>query len=247
MNLDFVNNLVNGLKKNKFVQDFAKELENYVEENAVNNQDEKTNKEFSNDLNSNNLNLNDLNSEELKINGKRVISKYRDEILLERANILQSYAKNTKEEGEMYYIYSNSEQKGNYNLSICDSERSHEVITESAEELPNGAKVGSVLRKKEEEFVLDNEATEVIEKEINSMIQEKLKEQDEYLDSKRIEGHIYEAGEKGSDTIWLYDTTNAENGMEGIEEIEFPKDLYEIAQEGDYFIYKNGEYQKYEG
>ena len=241
MNLDFVNNLVNGLKKNKFVQDFAKELENYVEENAVNNQDRETNKEFLNNLNSNKL-----NSEDLKINGKKVISKYRDEILLERANILQDYAKNTKEEGEMYYIYSNSDQKGNYNLSICDSERSHEVITKSAEELPNGAEVGSILRKKEEKFILDNKATEIIEKEINSMIQEKLREQEEYLDSKRIEGHIYEVGEKGSGTIWLYDTTNAGKGMEGIEEIEFPKDLYEIAQEGNSFIYKDGEYQKYE-
>lgn len=30
--------------------------------------------------------------------------------------------------------------------------------------------------------------------------------------------------------------------MEGIEEIEFPRDLYDSAKEGDLFIYKNGTY-----
>ena len=32
--------------------------------------------------------------------------------------------------------------------------------------------------------------------------------------------------------------------MEAIEEIEFPKDLYETAKEGDLFVYNNGEYKK---
>ena len=59
----------------------------------------------------------------------------------------------------------------------------------------------------------------------------------------RIEGHKYEAGEKYSGRIWLYDLDNAQDGgMEGIEEIEFPKDLYQDAKEGDLFIYTDGGY-----
>ena len=111
--------------------------------------------------------------------------------------------------------------------------------------MPEGVRLGSVLREQNGSFILDVEATKIVGEEINQMIQEKLKQQDEYLDSKRIEGHVYEVGEKYSGRIWLYDlSNNANEGMEGIEEIEFPKDLYQIAKEGDLFIYKNGEYQK---
>ena len=79
------------------------------------------------------------------------------------------------------------------------------------------------------------------------MIKKKIKEQDQYLDRKRIDGHIYEADEKYSGRIWLYDLNNkVGGGIEEIEEIEFPKNLYETAEKGDKFIYLNGEYQKYE-
>jgi len=78
------------------------------------------------------------------------------------------------------------------------------------------------------------------------MIKEKIEEQMEYLESKRVEGHIYEVGEKGSGRIWLYDLNNTVGGgIEGIEEVKFLEELYQDAQEGDKFIFKNGEYQKY--
>ena len=78
------------------------------------------------------------------------------------------------------------------------------------------------------------------------MIQEKIMEQDKYLESKRVEGHIYEAGEKYSGRIWLYDVTNeTDEGIEGIEEIEFPTDLYEGANEGNLYTYTNGKYERY--
>ena len=76
------------------------------------------------------------------------------------------------------------------------------------------------------------------------MIQEKIEEQDKYLDSKRAEGHVYEVGEKYDGRIWLYDMSNVDGGgIEGFEEIEFPKDLYEAVKEGDFVVYKNGVYE----
>ena len=42
--------------------------------------------------------------------------------------------------------------------------------------------------------------------------------------------------EKAEDRAWLFDIT--ENKEEALEEIEFPKELLENAQEGDKFIYK---------
>lgn len=236
MNLDLINNLFNNLKENEFVQNFMKELSEHLENNIGNNSNTASSVGEWNNLLSN----------DLTIDNQKVISKYRDEMLTERNNILQKYAENIKETGEMYYIYNISEnQKNSYNLSNCTVEKSNEVITKQIEELPEGVRLGSVLREQNGSFILDVEATKIVGEEINQMIQEKLKQQDEYLDSKRIEGHVYEVGEKYSGRIWLYDLNNNPNsGVEGIEEIEFPKDLYQTAKEGDLFIYKNGEYQK---
>ncbi len=104
---------------------------------------------------------------------------------------------------------------------------------------------GSVLRKQDIDFVLDHEGTKYVGREINTMIKEKIEEQYKYLDSKRIEGHTYEVGEKYDGRIWLYDADNITNGgMEGIEEINFPDELYQDAKEGDLFTYQNGKYQK---
>lgn len=232
MNLDLINDLFNNLKENEFVQNFMKELSEHLENNS--------------NTASSVGEWNNLLSNDLTIDNQKVISIYRDEMLTERNNILQKYAENTKETGEMYYIYNISEnEKNSYNLSNCTAKKSNEVITKQIEELPEGVRLGSVLREQNGSFILDVEATKTVGEEINQMIQEKLKQQDEYLDSKRIEGHVYEVGEKYSGRIWLYDLNNKPNsGMEGIEEIEFPKDLYQTAKEGDLFIYKNGEYQK---
>lgn len=231
-----VNNLFNNLKENKFVQNFMEELSKYLENNITNNS-----KLINSDYKWSNL-----NSENLTLYDKKIITKFKNEILVARNNILKNYAEKTKESGEMYYIYNISENERNsYNLCSCNQEKSHEVITKAIEELPKGAGLGSVLRKQGENIILDLDATKSIGTEINSMIEEKIEEQNQYLESKRIEGHVYEVGEKYSGRIWLYDLNNtAGGGMEGIEEIEFPKDLYETAKEGDLFIYKNGEYQR---
>lgn len=236
MNLDLVNDLFNNLKENKIVQNFMKELSNYLENNTTNNS-----KMLDNDYKWNNL-----ISDDLTLYDKKIITKFKDEMLVERNNILQDYAKNTKAVGEMYYIYNtSSNQRNSYNLCICESEKSHEVITKSIEELPKGANLGSVLRKQNDKFILDLEATKIVGEKINMMIDEKIEEQNKYLAGKRIDGHIYEAGEKYSGRIWLYDLNNvAGGGIEGFEEIEFPKDLYETAKEGDLFVYANKSYKK---
>lgn len=237
MNLDLVNGLVSNLKENIFMHNFIKELSNYLEKNKVNNQEA---------LESDNR-WNNLLSDDLELYNKKIIKKFRDKMLIERTNILQNYAEKTKDSGEMYYIYDMSQnEKNSYKLCICDLNKSHEVIIKKTEELPENANLGSVLRKQGEEFILDKEGTQIVQEQINNMIQEKIKEQDEYLDSKRIDGHIYEVSAKDSGRIWLYDISNRPNGsIEEIEEIKFRENLYETTKKGDLFIYKNGEYQKY--
>lgn len=185
---------------------------------------------------------NNLLAENLTLYNTKIISKFRDEMLLERKNILQEYASTSNEPDDMLYIYnSSSNDKSAYNLCYCDSEK-NDVLTVKINDLPKGSELGSILVKRENGYILDDNASKIVNKEINDMIKEKIKEQSEYLDSKRIEGHIYEVGEKYSGIIGLYDLTNKSQGMEEIEEIDFPEELYKTASEGDMYIYQNGEY-----
>lgn len=222
MNLDFVNNLFSNLKENKLAKDFMNELSDYLENNEWNN----------------------LLSDDLTINDTKIISKYKDIMLKERAKILQDYAESTREAGEMYYIYNISQNERN-SYNIIKADKSHKVITISVEDLPDGAKLGSVLRKQGDKFILDANVTRIVGNKINEMIKDQIKEQNQFLSNKRIDGHIYEVEEKDNGRIWLYDLNNINcGGIEGFEEIELPKDLYEMAKKGDKFLYKNGLYTK---
>lgn len=234
MKLDLVNNIVNDMKNNKMVQSFIKELQNYLESNISKNGNINIGKE-------------DILLDNPTYNGNKITTKYRDKMYINRANILNNYAKQTLDKGKMYYIYDkNSKMAEGYNLCICEEGNSHTIIEKSKDELPRGAKIGSVLRITENKFVLDEESTKAISKEINKMKEEILDEQTNFLESKRIEGHIYEMSEKSDDRAWLYDITNGNNNVqEEVEEIEFPKELLKDGKEGDLFIYQNGEYQRY--
>lgn len=176
----------------------------------------------------------------------KLITKYRDKMYIQRANILNNYAKQTQDKGQMYYIYDrNSKMLDGYNLCICEEENSSTIIESDKRELPNGAKIGSILRKIGNSFVLDEEATNEIAQEIDNMKNQLLEEQAEFLESKRIEGHIYELGEIDGDRAWLYDITDeSSNEIEGLEEIDFPIELLNDSEEGDLYIYKDGRYQK---
>lgn len=234
MNLDLINNITNDIKNNKLVQSFIKELQNYLESSISKNSYINIEKE--------DIPLINANGYENKIT-----AKYRDKMYIERAHILNTYAKQTSDKGKMYYIYDkNSKMPNGYNLCICEEGNSHTIIEKNKNDLPNGVKIGSVLRKSENDFILDEKATKEISQKIYKMKDKLLKEQKKFLESKRIEGHIYEMSENSGDRVWLYDITNESiNGIEGVEEIEFPKELLKDGQEGDLFVYKNGKYQKY--
>lgn len=233
MNLYLVNNIINEPKSNKFTQNFIKELQSYLESISKND--------------STNLKREDMQLINSTHKGNKIIAKYRDKMYLERSEILNNYAKQTLEKGEMYYIYSkNSKIENGYNLCICEEGKSHTIIEATENELPKGAKQGSVLRRVNNNYVLDIEATEKISQEIEKMKDALLEEQKNFLNSKRIEGHIYEVSENCNDRVWLFDVTdNNMSVKEGVEEIDFPIELLKEAKEGDLFIYKNGEYQRY--
>ncbi len=217
MKLDLINGIANNTK---FVQDFIKELQDYLERKEDISLINSTHKE------------------------NKIITEFRDKMYIERSKILNDYAKQTIDKGQMYYIYDkNSKLEYVYNLCICEDEKSHTIIEANRNILPNDAKMGSILRKLKDSYTLDNEATKDISEKIEKMKDELLEKQTEFLNSKRIEDHIYEVSENGKDRIWLFDITS--NSDEALEEIDFPKELLQNAKVGDLFIYKNGEYKQY--
>lgn len=230
MNLDLVNDLFNNLKENKFVQDFIKELSNYLEKNL-------SNSNFN--IGSNSwINFTD---DDLTIFNTKITTKFRDEMLVERNNILQNYASQIDSNDDIFYIYDiSSNNKNSYNLYNC---KTNEIVTKSIDDLPNGSELGSVLTYKSGNLILDNDATETLENAIISMVKDKIFEQNEYLSSHRIEGHIYEVGEKASGRVWLYDLDSVDGGSDGIEEIEFPQELYDRVSENDMVVFKDGSYR----
>lgn len=207
-----------------------KELSDKIENNVTN-----TGCEFNN-----------LLSDDLVLYDNKITAKFRDKMLIERNNILQKYAKSVDFKGEILYIYDISKfTPESYNLCNCSTEKSNIVVTKQVKDLPDGATLGNVIIKQDNKFIIDIEATKLVGEKINNMIKEKIEEQKQYLNSKRIDGHVYEVHEKYLGRIWLYDLNdNKVDGKEGIEEVEFPEDLYEKANKGDLFIYNSGEYKK---
>ena len=227
MNLDVLNNLINNAKENKFVQNFMKELGEYLEKSIADN---------LGGVSRNEVSLLDKVREE-----NNVTVEYRDKMYIARRNILQDYARKTAEDGTMYYIYDKFDD--NYLVSICDEKRSHEIIELKRNELPEGAGIDSVLRLQNGKYILDNKATDFVREEMADGFDKLLEEQFDLMQERRVDGHVYEFVEGDADSIWLIDC-DSNNGL-AFEEFEFSKDVFENAKEGDLFEFVNGKYVKY--
>lgn len=206
---------------NNFISKLANHLENLSSQNLENY-----------------INI-DLSLENIVLFNTPIIVKYRDEILTERSKILKEFSQEIEENKDKIYIY--GKNNGYYNIyKFCDNKTDKKLV----DEFPSDTQIGNIFSKINNKYQLDKKSSEIINIKIKNMIKEKIIEQEKYLSKKRIENHIYEVSEKSDGRIWLYDTSDEES--EGIEEINFPNELYETAEEGDLFIYINNNYEKYE-
>lgn len=303
MDLEIVNDVLKAVKGADDTFAFVSELKNYVEQIKDNKQKDenlkiekqkKIEKEKEKQSNlvyvplekikskTNSNEIEDVLLNSSKVQGK-ITTKFRDEMLQERRKILEIYAKNTAEKGEMYYIYNKEEldlnegvnhkintngdinhkineskvlnedenenqivkeeknvvqtekinnnekskesETATFNLTNCSNGKSSIVLKMSGSDLPEGAELGSALRKEGNKFVLDEKATEEAKKAIYSSEVEKLKEQRKFLQSKRIEGHIYQIAEKSDKTAFLFDVTANNENLNQSQEIVIPKEI----------------------
>lgn len=208
MNLDILENLIDKVKKSEFVQNFTNELEKNIENSMQKSMLEKF------------------------VSDNKIISEYKDKMLINRNMIFQELENN-----EMYYIY---DKKGSdYLATICEKGKSHEIIRIPEKDVKSNVKIDSVLRKINDKFELDEEATNIVKIKQEEKFNEILEEQNKMMESRRIDGHIYEYVEGSKDSVWLIDN-NLKNG-DVFEEIR--QEVFKDAQEGDIFEYINGEYK----
>lgn len=225
MNLDFLNNLGNNLKENKIVQNFMKELGEYLEKNI-----------------STNLFSKEENGILTQIQDERntsIIS--RNTMKNHMSEILKSYAQKTSEQGEMCFI--SSKKDDNYTV-FKYTDNKENIIQLDKNELPERTGINSILRIVNGEYILDEVATKEVTNEITQMANSVLDKQDKQLEEFRREGHLYIVEEDRNDRIYLTDITDTTNNIV-IEEVDFPKKLLNQASEGTVFQYKNGGYHFY--
>ena len=208
MNLDIFENLIDKAKSNEFIQNFTKELEKNME------------------------NWMQKSILEKFVSDNKIISEYKDKMLISRNMILQELENN-----EMYYIY--DKKDSDYLAAICEKGKSHEVIRIPEKDVKSNVKVDSILRKINDKFELDEETTSLVKNKMEEMFNKILEEQNRMMESRRIDGHTYEYIEGSEDSVWLIDN-NLNNG-DVFEEMQ--QEVFKDAQEGDIFEYINGEYK----
>lgn len=222
MNLDLFNNLFNVTKDNNFIQNFIKELGEFLEKNLGN------------------TGRNDEALIQQTLDGQPLTSICRDKINVQRHEIINNYSKEHYSQGEFYYVYSKRSDNTYGLVSHINGEAGRNIGVKESE-LPKDAGIDSVLRLKDGKFVLDEEATKEIQANLTEMINSVLKEQADKLEGERAEGNIYSFVEKSENTVTLVNETNYTG--ECFEEIDFPMGLANKATEGTKFKYINGKYE----
>lgn len=227
MGLEFLNNLKESLSKNETMSNITDGIQEFITE---------VTEEFNN---------NTLNSQldiVAKITSERKVSiASENSIMKARDEILKEYAKSTKEEGDLYFIFNKVKGTEDYRV-IQMGENTDKTITVNSKELPQNSELNQVMRLKNGKFEIDTKGTEIVQDTIYKKAEEIIERQDKKLQEYRKEGHVYTVTEDKNNRIFLWDTTAKPNFE--IEEINFPKELLNEAKEGSKFIYKNGNYEK---
>lgn len=218
MNLNILKNIINDIKKDDKVQNFLNELKNTIE-----NTEEADIGILEKIQSENKISIGTKNQMELKMD-----------------EILKQYAKETAEKGDLYFIVEKTKAENTYTTYKYELD-DDSVLKIQEDELPQGATVNTVLRKTDEKYIIDEEATIELENRINNMANELLEEQNRILNEYRKEGHLYRVSENINNRIFLWDITDKPKVE--IEEVDFPEELISKATEGAIFEYLDGTYK----
>lgn len=220
MNLDIFNNLTNDKGGNNFIQNFINELANYLATNL--NQNKEVDSFLSMDEIEQKYNLTSQSSIELR--------NQRDEII-------KDYLQNSTEES-LYFVTYKNEAKNNYTISQYNKGGENTSFGLSGEDLPKDVKKDVVLKKEDDKFVVDYQATETIMNKISDCAEKLAQEQNTKLNKSREENGLYQVVDISSNGVYLQNMSN----NQVFEEVDIPKEL--LNQIGNDYIlrYKDGTY-----
>jgi len=222
LNLDFLNDLANHIEKNEGVKSFLNELQNFLSNIKIDN----------NGINGAEPNLLDKIKSTINVS---LISE--NQINNQKDEILQNYSREELSKEPIYFI---ADRIGNdYRIEKYDNGR-RENMRLAKNDLPEEAKVNTIIRENEGKYIVDQEATSYILEQIEENANQILDEQDAKLQAYRQEGHLYTITEDMNGRIFLWDLT--EKPETEIEEIDFPNELRASVSEGTTLLYENGRY-----
>ena len=190
---------------------------------------------IENILNKNNITTGNANSIRWKIN-----------------DIITEYASQNFSNDSMYFVQDNKKtywlnNKENYNnnvYSVLKVENNQiEEIEINKENIPKEIGVNSVFKIKNNQYIIDEIASNELQNRIKNMADEIIEKQNIELASYRKEGHLYMVREEIGNNRFLSDLT--EQSKFEFEEVDIPKDVLDIAVEGTVLKYVNGTYEFY--
>lgn len=224
MNLNFFNNLEknNNIEKNSFdkIQDFIEDLSKSLLEPSE-----------------------DIDIVSKIISSHKVTLATENSIYLVREQAIKNYAAQTTNLSPLYYVYNKVKNTDRYRVLKIENETDSMLEVEKSA-LPQDASINSAMRQDNSTFVLDKTATESINSSIEDEASKLIEKQNEKINSYKKDGHIYLVTEDINGRIFLYDTTSKPKFE--IEEVNFPKELLNLATEGRKFVYKDGTYKLFE-
>lgn len=171
-------------------------------------------------------------------NEKRTSLKSSLEMIDLKNEVITQYAQNTLDEGDLYYISYKGNVDGSYQVLKYGGENKKKFGVLEID-LPDGAGVNTVMRLKDNKYVIDKKATEAITNEIVKSAYKILEKQSNYLQKCRIEGDLYCITEDVYDRIYLTNLSTNEK----FEEVNFPKELFDEANLGDVIKFEKGTYE----
>ncbi len=215
------------------MQNFIKELANYLEKNL-----DKT--KLENPIIEEILSKNKVttaNENSIRWNFEEVILKYAEQ------NFSQDILYFVKDSQKTYWS-NNKQHYDNDTYSVLKVENNEiKEIGISKNDMPKEIGTNDVFKIEDGKYIIDKFATQELQEEITKMAKEIIDKQNEKLEKYRQEGHLYVVREELGDNRFLWDLT--EISKIEFEEVNIPEDVLDKATQGSVLKYTNGTYEYY--
>ena len=231
MNLDKINEVFNNIKENDIVENFIKQLSNYLEENVKLNNLEQP-----------------IIEEILKTN--KLTTGNENQIIWNLDEVVEKYAKENYNNEAIYFIKDNKKiywqnNKKNYDDSFftalkVENGEVEELEIKKSDTLKN-ITVNDVVKIYDGEFIVDSIATKELKDEIKKMADDIIEKQNEELNKYRKENHLYIVCEEIGKNRFLKDIT--EKSDFEFEEVNIDENLLDKVTEGTIIKFEDGKYK----